>query len=439
MEYKSTPFIGDDLYTRLPALLKRGAAEFSDKRERDVFLLSALTTLGGVFTNVSGNYGQSHHYTTLYLFVCAEAASGKGSMTFAKQLIEPLSDYLSNSSAGFTSNGVNALREQKNLRWARGERILISGNASSAALQQRLNALGGRGIIFSTEADTLSSSLGQDWGNFSDLLRKGFHHEYVDSLRVNQGSNTVIPNPRFSVALAGTPQQLPLLLKSVENGLVSRFLFYVFSTEFEWRDMTPTTNADGQSTQDVFRLLGAELLEFFKRIEVCELQVELSPRQWEEFNRSYDAGVKKLKKEGMSYLRSSIVRLATITHRVAMILSVLRLMDEKGEIGNRQSISCSDLDLKLAFQITMPLVHHLIAVYKSLDSAKPTKTDVSSKLLDILPEGVEFSRKEAQSYAHQLGYSKRSIDSALQKLRDIGKLEQPKSGFYFLPKEEDQP
>ena len=54
-------------------------------------------------------------------------------------------------------------------------------------------------------ADTLSNVFKQEWGSYSDLLRKAFHHERVSSSRKENNKFTEVINPKLSIALSGTP------------------------------------------------------------------------------------------------------------------------------------------------------------------------------------------------------------------------------------------
>ena len=62
-----------------------------------------------------------------------------------------------------------------------------------------------QGIICETEADTLGVVFKNEWGSYSDLLRKGFHHEKVSLSRKTNNEFVDINHPRISVALTGTP------------------------------------------------------------------------------------------------------------------------------------------------------------------------------------------------------------------------------------------
>ena len=71
----------------------------------------------------------------------------------------------------------------------------------------------GIGLLFESEGDTLSQTLKSDYGNYSDVLRKAFHHELVSLSRRKDREYCEVSNPRVSVALAGTPEQVRKLMQ----------------------------------------------------------------------------------------------------------------------------------------------------------------------------------------------------------------------------------
>ena len=98
--------------------------------------------------------------------------------------------------------------------------MALPSNTTAAALQTALAENDGRGIMCETETDTLSGALGADFGNFSDVLRKAFHHEPVSLLRKTDRQHLDLERPALSIALTGTPGQLPRLMPTAEDGLV---------------------------------------------------------------------------------------------------------------------------------------------------------------------------------------------------------------------------
>ena len=212
------PYLPDEVFKKLPPILRNAVLEFPDKRERDVFTTGALTVLSGLFHWVHGTYQRQKVYPNLYCFIVAPAGSGKGSMVYAKELGRPF--HLSDN---------NRL-------------LFLPADISAAALYQELELNNGSGIIFETEADTMAESFRQEWGKYSDSLRKAFHHELISSKRRDTGrersSYIAIQTPKLSVALSGTKNQVRRIIQNTEDGLFSRFLFYTFRSEPEWKNST---------------------------------------------------------------------------------------------------------------------------------------------------------------------------------------------------------
>ena len=68
-----------------------------------------------------------------------------------------------------------------------------------------------------------------------------------------------IDNPRVSVVLAGTPEQIRHLIPDAENGLLSRFIFYFIPFRRGIRDVFATDDVT-RSKHAVFKILGDEFL-----------------------------------------------------------------------------------------------------------------------------------------------------------------------------------
>src|SRR5690606_27721471 len=91
---------------------------------------------------------------------------------------------------------------------------------------------GGKGLVFESEGDTLANIFKTDYGNWSNILRKVFHHEPVSQLRKTDNVYIDIEEPQLSVAISSTPNQLKRIISDAENGLFSRFAF-VFTDPIE--------------------------------------------------------------------------------------------------------------------------------------------------------------------------------------------------------------
>ncbi|MEO1519066.1 MAG: DUF3987 domain-containing protein, partial [Bacteroidota bacterium] len=201
----------EEIYRLLPPYLADACGVFTDAIEKDVFLLGALTVISGCLPNVYGTYDGRRVGTNIYVFIIAPASAGKGSLVWAKDLAGPIHEH---------KRGLSELGQQKML--------LIPGNNSSSGFIEVLANNEEKGILFCTEADTLSGTLSQDWGNYSELLRAAFHHEDYSMMRKSSQEYYDLKNPHLSILLSGTPGQLSKLIPNAENGLFSRFAFYTF-------------------------------------------------------------------------------------------------------------------------------------------------------------------------------------------------------------------
>ena len=66
-----------------------------------------------------------------------------------------------------------------------------------------------------------------------------FHHEEVRQHFKIDKEQIVIPHPHVAMLLTGTPEQVVSLIQSTENGLFSRFLFYLMNDESVWKSQSP--------------------------------------------------------------------------------------------------------------------------------------------------------------------------------------------------------
>ncbi|MDR1346193.1 MAG: DUF3987 domain-containing protein [Bacteroidales bacterium] len=63
------------------------------------------------------------------------------------------------------------------------------------------------GLIFETEGDTLAQTFKSEHGNYSDDLRKAFHHETISYNCRKDREFVELQTPRLSALLSGTPSK----------------------------------------------------------------------------------------------------------------------------------------------------------------------------------------------------------------------------------------
>lgn len=434
------PFLPDIIFDKLPYILKTGSSAFQDKRERDVFLTGALAIISGCMRNVVGLYRAKEHYANLYIFIIAPAASGKGSLTYAKTLGDKYHDKLVNESIEkqkqFKIDEAVYKRKLSNPKIDITELeppveppfkvLFIPANNSSARVIQHLKEGDGHGIFCETEADSMGNVLKQDWGSYSDLLRKAAHHEPISYSRKANKEWVEIKRPCLSVALAGTPNQVDNLIKSAEDGLFSRFLFYTFKTDAVWVNASDTLN--GLNLTNHFDELSDKVLNFVEFLSTHEkITFQLTELQWAKLNQFGTVSINDLATFVSEDLSSTSKRLGLILYRLCMILTALRYFDD-AESAN--IYICSDQDFDIALQLIKTYQEHAVFMFNELPKSSSVTDKVMRLFFDALPQ--TFKRKEAIDIAaNQFDIKERTADLYLSKLTISKCLDKSKNGVYL--------
>lgn len=438
---KATPTIPEELYLQMPDLLQHGAMAFTDERERDVFLTGALAILSGCLPGVKGVYAGNEVFPNVFSFAIAPAASGKGALKFAKMLADDYHSFVLKASreAEMQYNQELSEHKQRISSKKKGDTsteepptkptfkvVYIPANTSYAKILWHLEQNEGTGIICETEADTLGNVFKQEWGSYSDMLRKSFHHERLSSSRKGNNEFTEVNAPSLSIALSGTPNQVTGLIASSEDGLFSRFLFYAFKVEQRWKDVSP--NANNINLTEHFKVLSGRVFNMVQFLQREETIIELTTEQWQQLNQHCEGWLNEVTMFTAEEAASIVKRLGLILYRMAMIFTSLRKF-ENGEAATR--IVCTDEDFNTAMRLAEIYLHHSILMFNNLpkqSEATQFKTgDSKRKFFEALP--AEFTRQQAVEIGKQFQLSPRTVDDILHNA--TGKaLEKLKAGHY---------
>lgn len=434
-----TPIIPQSVFDSLPRLLKMGCAAFSDERERDVFLTGALTILSACLPNVQGEYYRQIVYPNLFSFILAPPASGKGVLVFAKQMgmhyhltLIDESDAKKKAFELELEAYYSNCKKNKDATFEMPEKppfkvLFIPANASCAKILQHLKENNGSGIICETEADSMGNAFKQDWGNYSDMLRKSFHHESISSSKKNNNEFIEVNYPKLSVVLSGTPNQVANLISSVEDGLFSRFLFYAFKANQGWKDVSPSSG--GFNLTELFSSLALETYSLVQFLSNSPTDIQLTDSQWTLLNEQCANWLDSTTIISGEETASIVKRLGLIMYRLAMLFTALRKF-EKGD--NSITQFCSDDDFRNAMLLTGVYLEHSILMFSNLPKQASTNQfrQGSNKqlLIDSLPD--EFRRMDAVAMGENFHLSTRTVDEILRVMTNDGKLHSPKAGYY---------
>ena len=411
-----------------------------NEQDGDILLLGAITAISACIPNVYGIYKKRHVWANLYLFVTANASSGKGRLTLCKSIIQPIHDQLRDKNSAEMESYKLKMQEynasRKKATTPKPEEpplrlLFLPANASSTAFCQVLDENGGRGIMFETEGDTLANTFSSDYGDYSDSFRKFPHHEEVSYVRRKDHEYVCIKHPCVSCVLSGTPRQVLSLIPNAENGLFSRFIFYHMTAGSDWEDVFADDEGDGDEAY--FETLGARFFDFYKVLTPVEsIRFHLSEAQKEAFNQWFkyihDTYPQMLGED----FKASVRRLGLITFRMMMVLSTVRIMDNA---AISPDLYCLDEDFQIAMTISKAMLAHSAYIYNVLPKTPVTnpnpvgqKTLRRQMFLDNLPS--EFDRPTYLKVAQYVGIPNSTAERTISTWVADGLLQRVDQGKY---------
>ncbi|WDF63182.1 DUF3987 domain-containing protein [Flavobacterium sp. KACC 22763] len=416
-------YIPELVYKNLPRVLKNVTDIFSG-RERDIVLLSSLGVLSCSIPNVYGIYDGDKVYPNLFVLIIAPPASGKGVMNFSKILVQRIHSKILEDSK--LQNSICQAKKKKDkdkdfVECPQLELKIIPANISTSEMYSYLNVSKNGVLIIESEADTLSNMLKNDWSNYSDLLRKAFHHESISLSRQLDSRYIEIDEPKMSMIVSGTPDQLQPLIKSKGNGLFSRFLMYSFDEVSGFKNVfAPQTH----NYKEIFEKSGNVVYDLYGKMFQLkdELLFKLTDNQYKRFLKDFMFIHKDILENHSHDVISSLHRHGLIMFRLCMILTVLRNVEE---ISEKSELVCSNRDFITALKIIKVVLKHAIINHNSLNDGGLSDQD-EELLFSLNPS---FTRKEAIKVGEELNIPQRTIDDKLkqwQKKKAIKKVEQGK-------------
>lgn len=380
-----------------------------DQRHQEMILLSALAVISSVLPNVYGMYGQHKVYPNLYLYVVGKAGSGKGNLVWTKELISVIerngSDEITEKSKELLDVLIS-MSEQDRPAPKKSE-IIIPANSSSSGFTELLSERNGSSLIFETEGDTLANIFKTDYGNYSDVLRKGFHHETISQYRKTDKQYLNIKEPKLSVVISSTAGQLKRIISSSENGLFSRFMF-AFTEPID--EFINVFEKKENNLGEVFSSAASKLQLVFSKLTSSEgLEFSLTSHQEKKFIEFFNKSKSQLTNMFHEDLDASVNRMGLITFRIAMILTVIRNV----EATLPPKLVCSDQDLEMAIKLSEGL---LVSANKAINllptQAEDTLSGSKQDLFRSLPNS--FSTSEAKTHGKRFGLGERTVDRFLK-------------------------
>ena len=431
-----------------PELLEKIISFGKKPEQRDVLLLGAFTVLGASLSHVVRcQYGRKWQAPCMQTFIVAPSASGKSALTWVRLLIEPIHDKIRSEvkeamktyrreKAAYDSLG----KERKNQEapvLPPNRMFLISGNNTGTGILQNIMDSNGTGLICESEADTVSTAIGTEYGNWSDTLRKAFDHDRLSYNRRTDREYKETTACYLSVLLSGTPAQIKPLISSPENGQFSRNIFYYMPRVGEWKDQFGEDELDVEAE---FIRMGHEWKASRDELKKKGLfTLKFTQQQKDEFNGYFSALFYRSSLVTGEEMSASVMRMGTILCRMMCITALLRSLEIpslavpdptinpenlKDGIITRHNLSITDEDFRAVLALCEPLYLHATHILSFLDKS----TELNSRgiadremLYAALPQ--EFTKQMVMEQAEKLNIPVNTARSWIQRLREKGALD----------------
>lgn len=443
-EDRTLPLLDPSVYTNLPSILRKAVETMHIRQEKDLVLIGSIVTLSSVLLPFRTIFHGRTIFPNMFLFVPGPAGSGKGRLDFCYRLVRPIHNdkrelwQLQQEEYRQELDRYRALSKKEKANTTSPVKppitlLRVPANCSATSFAEAM-ADNGNMLMFETEGDTVVNTFKSDYGNYSDNFRKAFAHEEFGYLRRgNDSEEKEVQNPRLSVVLSGTPEQVKSLIPNAENGLLSRFIFYTLSATDEWLDGFSGYDADNP-LEKVFDDLGAEVERFYQYLKnVSEVWFSLSIVQQQKFNDYFAEEKQRMKELNGDLYNASTHRLSWALLRISMILTALRCMDT-GKVPEK--VECSDIDFDIALSIVKTVSHHNDYIFNVLNEGVTEEVKISetyssaarATLLSILPDS--FTSKDMQTAAVKISKSVRTVERQIRRAIQNGQVKELGKGSY---------
>lgn len=443
-EDRSLPLFDPAIYPKLPGILRKAVEPMHIRQEKDLVLIGSIVTLSSVLLPFRTIFHGRTIFPNMFLFVPGPAGSGKGRLDFCYRLVRPIHNdkrelwQLAQEEYKQELDRYRALSKKEKANTTSPVKppitlLRVPANCSATSFAEAM-ADNGNMLMFETEGDTVVNTFKSDYGNYSDNFRKAFAHEEFGYLRRgNDSEEKEVQNPRLSVVLSGTPEQVKSLIPNAENGLLSRFIFYTLSATDEWLDGFSGYDADNP-LEKVFDDLGKEIDRFYQHLkQYQEIWFTLSIVQQQKFNDYFAEEKQRMKELNGDLYNASTHRLSWALLRIAMILTALRCMDT-GKVPEK--IECADSDFDTALSIIKTVSHHNDYIFNVLNEGVTEEVKVSetyssaarATLLSILPD--QFTSKDMKAAAVKISKSLRTVERQVRRAIQKGQVKELGKGSY---------
>lgn len=438
---QNTPCFPERVYENIPGLITQCLAQDLPRRHRDVGLLSATVILSALMPSTWAKYNHSRFSAHLYGWVIAPPASGKKTADDISHLLDVTDDMIQAESdaaqdryekekLAFDSacrrtkhkEKENETEQEQTLQTPQMppyKSLVIPANISNTHLIMRLrdNGLTG-GIIFDSEAKTLSDSNKQDYGHLDSILCKATAHETVSNNYMVHGKKPVsCRRPLLAMMLTSTTIQVKDVTGPIGSGLMSRILAYTYNETPKWKEMGNDEEEDYDIIEH-FEALSQQSRKLFLFCEAHPVVFNFTAAQWKVFNTTFSQLLESSYLQDDQELQATVKRYAFSVMRVAMIYT--RIHQFETNDTETVKLECPDCFFQSAMDLVLTCYEHcrLLLSPRSKEHTSILRNPERNVFpLEQLPQ--HFTYAEAITAAMSGGMSRRTAERIFSRLNGI--------------------
>ena len=437
--------IPDEVFENLPADIKELLKIAKDNKERDTLFLSILAISSGLFPALRTMYGNQIYTPHLYVCEVAQAGSGKGiamnALTLAKSIQDALDRQYKEEKREYDKQLLSwelelkrAAKENRepdiNLRPEEPKRkvLILQANTSKSQMLLHMSVTEFGNILATTEIDAFAEALRTDYGKHAAEIRMFFHHERVGQSYKTDKDPIVIDFPKLALMLSGTPEQLVNFIKTLEDGMHSRFMFYTMSPTYKWKNQSPLEGNGNINARELFASVGEKMKANFFKTKDKEVMINFTREQWDKHTDIFQRELGYVAAEENPNVMAIVFRSGLITMRVAMVLCGYRIMEAGWDINE---YTCSDEDFDNAIKIVLTCMAHSINLSTIIgETIKRQKLTNYFKLLPALKAmKKEFRYTDFLNEVRKLGFGDSAAKRALKKYLKSGLISRSSDGY----------
>lgn len=446
------PTFSDKLqYDALPRILQKVYDTQDTAVHRDKMLLGAITLFSGLMgmasyfegerSGIYGIYDGDMVFAPLYTMIYGSPSSGKGPIKYCRFLASEIRQEVVGKYKEEMEQYQQELNEWKALNQGKNKSgmpapkepeyrdVFIPGNSSASYYQVQLCNNGGSGITLETEGETIASMFKSDFGNYSTLWCKSFHHEFDDLGRRMDNLRVEAEKPRLSILVTQTPGQLASMFNAAwEKGLGSRFIFYYLPSEtLHFRNVFARKD---RTFEDVYKEIGRQFTPLYHALQQRQghpIHFVMSQQQEQHFLDFFSDTLSEryaLLGEGSEAM---VYRFGLMHFRIAMVLTALRRLDQANPFEEKpifdddeNAMICDERDYMTALTMMEVIIEHNSRVFSVLNKEQDNPfankgiklSPVEIRLYTALPD-FEFETKDFIATAKQFSVPERTAERML--------------------------